>query len=44
MLTLTAEELSTAVAQHGVSFKKPKFYADDADAVAEGLRSDKPKP
>eukprot|EP01051_Picozoa_sp_SAG22_P011081 SAG22_NODE_1041_length_5885_cov_9.278776_3_plen_49_part_00 len=37
-VVLTAEELSAAVAQNGVTFKKPKFYADDAEAVAEGMK------
>eukprot|EP01052_Picozoa_sp_SAG31_P013372 SAG31_NODE_802_length_12008_cov_18.741036_11_plen_55_part_00 len=40
-VTLTTEELSTAVAHHGVTFKKPRFYADGADAVTEGLRVDR---
>ena len=31
---LTADELSSAVAQHGVTFKKPKYYADDKAAAA----------
>ena len=31
---LTADELSAAVAQHGVTFKKPKYYADDKAAAA----------
>lgn len=34
-LTLTVEELSKAAQQHGISVKKPRFFADSASAAQE---------